>query len=181
LGFTFSDLAPCQVKMRSTQKYWAPTLELRFSHFGFSDRRGLDGVRADVAEPARHADPVRPDELFPEVVALVGVVLRRVPRLGRRLVEVGIREEPQAHDAGRPSVGGADRQLVLASGADGDAQVLLVVLERVRRTVGAPLVEPEAVAVGIGPFRLLEARLVDETEEVSSGCPGSPPASRATK
>ena len=29
-----------QVKMRSTQKYCAPTLELRFSHFGFSGSAG---------------------------------------------------------------------------------------------------------------------------------------------
>ena len=30
----------CQEKMRSTQKYWAPTLELRFSHFGCSGSAG---------------------------------------------------------------------------------------------------------------------------------------------
>ncbi len=131
----------------------------------------LDRVRPDVAEPARHADPVRPHELLPEVVALVGVVLRRIPLLGRRLIEIGIRKEPQADDAGRPSVGGADGQLVLAPRADGDARVLLVVLEGVGRTVGPPPVEPEPVPVGIGPFRLLEARLVDETEEVPAVVP----------
>jgi hypothetical protein len=30
----------CQSRMRSTQKYWVPTTELRFSHCGFSGSAG---------------------------------------------------------------------------------------------------------------------------------------------
>src|SRR6187402_1185807 len=32
--------SPCQLKMRSTQKYWAPTLELRSAHVGRSGSAG---------------------------------------------------------------------------------------------------------------------------------------------
>ena len=91
--------SPCQLKMRSTQKYWAPTFELRFSHRGFSGSAGgFDRVRSDVAEPARHADPVRLHEIAREVVGRVAVVALRIPLPPRLLVEVGIGEQPQADD-----------------------------------------------------------------------------------
>src|SRR6185295_17848500 len=52
----------------------------------------------------------------------------------------------------------------LAARAGGDAGILLLVLERIRRAVRRALIEPEAVALRIRPGRLDEARLVDQPE-----------------
>ena len=99
----------------------------------------------------------------------VGIVRStlRIPFLGRRLVEVGIREQPQADDAGGLAVVGADRQRRLAAAAPiFDAGIFLLVLERDRAGSRADpaLVEPQAEAVGVGAGGLLEARLVDQAE-----------------
>ena len=129
-----------------------------------------DGARPDVAERARHADAVGPHQVLRVVVLRVGVVAHGVPLLGRRLVEVGIREQPEADDPRRLPVVGAHRHAP-APGSDPDARVPLLVLEGVGRTVRAPLVEPQAVALGIRAGRLVEAGLVDQAEILPARAP----------
>ncbi len=122
-----------------------------------------DGIRADVAEPARHADPVRLDEIAGLVVLRVAVVALGIPLLAGVLVEGRVREQAQPDDPGGLTVVRPDRHR-LAARANLDARVLRRVRERVRRARGIAHVEPQAVAVGIGAGRLPEARLVDEPE-----------------
>ena len=133
--------------------------------------RRLDRIRADVAERARHADAVRLHQVPRLVVARVAVVALRVPLLARLLVEVRIREQPQADDAGGLAVVRADRNRLAAS-ADLDALVLVGVGERIGRAGRIADVEPESVAIRIGSGRLLEARFVDEPEIVPAGVAG---------
>src|SRR5262249_27580268 len=101
------------------------------------------------------------------VVRRVVIIFLGVPPLRRRVVEIRIGEQPQADDARRLAVGGADRHRLAvdigAARAPLDAGILALVLERIGRTLGRDrnaLVHPQAVRVG--PGRLLEARLVDE-------------------
>src|SRR6185436_17261188 len=97
---------------------------------------------------ARHRDAIRPDQLVRVVIALVGIEAIRVPVLRRLLVEGRVRKQPEADDAGGLAVvrGLVD---VLAARADGDAGILLRVLERIRRAVSRAVIEPEAVAIRI--------------------------------
>ncbi len=124
------------------------------------------GVRPDMAEGAGHADTIRPDQILRIVVARVGVVANRVPSSRRRGIEIGIRKQPEADHPGGITVGGAHRKSVLATGADADARIFAFVLERVRRTVAAPRVEPEAEALRIRAGRFVEAGLIDKSEIV---------------
>src|SRR5262249_36136139 len=127
--------------------------------------RRLDGARADVAEATRHADPIGSHEVLRVVVVRILVVALRVPFLGGGLVEVRVREQSQTDDAGGPAIGRSPRE-VLPPGADLHAGILLLVLERIRRTVGADatLVEPQPEALWVRAGRFLEARLVDQTQ-----------------
>src|SRR5262249_54286328 len=72
-------------------------------------------------------------------------------------------KEPQADDAARPAVVRAHGHIP-AAGTDLHAGILLLVLEWIRRAVGAALVEPQPEALRIGTRGLLEARLVDQSE-----------------
>src|SRR5205814_10028764 len=116
----------------------------------------------DVAEAARHADAIRLDQSFLVVVVAVLVVALRIPLRLRGFVEVGVREEAQAEDAGAVAVVGAGRQLALAARAVLDAGVFLFVLERIGPAVAGADVEAKAPAVGPRLGILLEARLVYE-------------------
>jgi hypothetical protein len=118
-----------------------------------------------MAEPARHADAVRPHQVLRQVIARVAVVTLRVPSLRCRLIEIRVREQAQADHAGRVAVERADRQ-ILAAGTDFHARIFLLVLERVGRTILAALVEPQTEAIRIRRRRLLEARFVDQAEIV---------------
>ncbi len=129
----------------------------------------VDRARTDVAEAAGHADPVGPHEVRILIVVRVGVIALGVPLVLRRLVEVGVREQAQADDAGRGAEGGADRQAraVLEgrpAGADLDPWIFALVLERIGRAVRAADIEPEAEPLRIGTGRLFEARLVERAE-----------------
>ena len=120
-------------------------------------------IRADVAEAARHADAIGSHQLLVVVVARVGVEARRVPLRRRLLVEIRIREQPQADDAGCVTVVGADRH-GLAARADFHAGVLGLVLERVGRATRAAHVQPQAEAIGARAAALVETRLVHQPE-----------------
>ena len=61
--------------------------------------------------------------------------------------------------------------MFLAARADRDARILRLVLERVGRTVGAALVEPQVVALRVRSAGFLEARLVDEPQVVPAVVP----------
>src|SRR5439155_26469337 len=96
------------------------------------------------------------------VIARVSVIALRVPFLGCGLVEFGIGKETQADDAGRVPVQGADRHVV-AAGAHGYTGIFLLVLKRIRRTVGPTLVEPQPVAGRVGTSGLFETGFVHQT------------------
>src|SRR2546426_8200069 len=104
-----------------------------------------------------------PHERRIEVVVGIVVVALGVPVLARLVVEVGIRKQPEADDAGWLAVVGADLHRVAAS-ADLYAGISRVVRERVRRAVAIALIDPEKEVSRIGFSRLPEARLVDEPE-----------------
>ena len=104
-------------------------------------RRRPDRIRADVTEPARHRDTVRPDEIAIQVVRRIVVEPVGVPALARLLVEIRIREQPQADDAGRLAVVGADGH-GSAAGADLDAGISLRIGKRIRRAGRIADVEP---------------------------------------
>ena len=72
-------------------------------------RRRIGRARADMAEPAGHADPIGTDQILVIVIGRIGVVALGVPALRRGLVEIGVREQAQPDNAGRIAVIGADR------------------------------------------------------------------------
>ena len=166
-----SGLLALKMNSRSTHMYCAPTVELRFANFGMLRiGRRLHRARADVAEAAGHADAVRPHQVLAVVVARVGVVALGVPGLGRLLVEVRVREQAQADDAGarsrrrsRPAASCRRRAACRArrsrrpdtcsrSRTDRRGQSLLrTSSQRPQRSWS-------------GPVALLEARLVDQAE-----------------
>src|SRR5206468_5573360 len=87
----------------------------------------------------------------------------RIPFFRRRLIEVGIREEPQPDDAAGVTVDRSDRQ-VLASRPDRYTRILLLVLERIGSAIRTTPIEPETESLLVGPGGLLEARLVDQPQ-----------------
>ena len=125
--------------------------------------RRVDRAGADMAEAARHADAVRTHQVLVVVVFLVGVVALGIPRLLRRLVEVGIGKQPQSHDAGRLAVIRANRHR-LAARADGDTGIFRRVGERVGRAARLPLVQPQAEMLRVGTGRFVEAGFVDQPQ-----------------
>ena len=152
------------MKMRSIQKYWAPGLELRLLPFRvLGVRRRVRRVRADVAEAAGHAHPVGPDQVLVVVIAWVVVVALRIPGGFGRLVEVRVREQPQAEDAGGVAVVGADRECLLPR-----APILtpgyFFSLSNGSGVQSVAHVEPETETVLARPARLLETGLVDQAE-----------------
>src|SRR5207248_10194818 len=96
----------------------------------------------------------------------------RSPFRGRRVVEIRIGEQSQAHAPGGLAVIRSDGEIpaparqVLAAGPDRDARVFLRVRERVGRTIraGLALVELQPEPLGIRFLRLLETGFVDEPE-----------------
>src|SRR5580704_12252192 len=129
----------------------------------------MDRTRADVAEPAGHADPEGPNEIRIVVVIRVGVIALGVPLVFCRLVEVRIGKEAQADDAARVAEIGADRQARtilerLPPRAKFDAGVLRLVLKRIGRAIGAAHVEPKPEPLRVGSGRLLEAGFVQRAE-----------------
>ena len=128
--------------------------------------RRLDRARADVAEAAGHADAVGPDQILVVVVVGVVVVLLGVPFLRGRLVEVGIREQPQADDAGRLAVERADRHVLARARRSPHPDISARSRTDRRGQSGAALVEPRPKRSGSGPVGLVEAGLVDQAEIV---------------
>ena len=117
--------------------------------------RRVDRAWSDVAEAARHADPIRPNEIGVVVIVRVGVISLRIPLVLGGLVEVGIWKQAQTENAGRLAEIGADRQVRAvverrAARADLHAGIFGLVLERIGRAIGAAHVEPEAEAFRIG-------------------------------
>src|SRR5260370_23691722 len=95
-----------------------------------------------VAERARHADHVWPDQVLVVVVLGILEVLLGVPMRPRRGVEARIREEPQPHDAAGPPVGaGVDPHVEVVARLTGDVdeETMLVGL---RASPAARLVHP---------------------------------------
>lgn len=103
--------------------------------------RRIERVRADVAEGARHADAVWPDQFGVVVVAGIGVVALRIPALLRRFVEIGIGEQPQPNDAARLTIDGSDRHGA-AAGPHLCALERVGIGERIGRAVRVALIEP---------------------------------------
>ena len=129
----------------------------------FGIRGRIDRARADVAEAARHTDPVWPDQILGEIVVRILVVAHRVPVALRLGVEGGVGEQPQSDHACGFAVVGADRH-VAATRTDLDTGIFVLVGKRVRRAVRPALVEPQSEALRIGAGCLLEAGLVDHPE-----------------
>ena len=127
--------------------------------------RGPNRIRPNVAEPARHSNAIRPNQILGFVVGGVGVIPDGIPFLLGGLIEVRVRKHTKSDDAGRVPVERADRQIFPAR-TRFHARVLLLVLERVRRAVRAALIEPEVVALRVRTGRLDVAGLVDEPEVV---------------
>ena len=125
--------------------------------------RRIARIRTDVTKAARHADAVGFDETAIVVIARIRVVPLGIPAARSRLVERGIRKQPQPDDAGRVPVERSDRHRT-ASRTDRNTRVLRLVLEGVGRAIGAPHVEPESVAVLARSGALVETGLVDESE-----------------
>src|SRR5580692_12526078 len=136
--------------------------------------RRMNRAQTDMAEAARHTDPIRPHELRIRVIFVIAVIALRIPaRLGG-LVKFRVGKEPQTKDAGRLAEIGADEQRGpvlegLAALADLHARIIRCVLERVGRAAGTPMVETEAEMRGVRRGWLLEARLVDRAEPFPAG------------
>src|SRR5215469_15566569 len=109
----------------------------------------FNGIRSHVAEAARHSDAIRPDEIFRIVVRRIGVVFVSIPLLLGSFIEIGIWKQAQPYHARRITVVGARRN-VFAASAVFHAGIFRLVLERIGRTIGGALVEPQAKTVGIG-------------------------------
>src|SRR6516225_3187002 len=123
-----------------------------------------------MAEPAGHADAIRPYQFPRQIVARVVVKALGVPLLSRRFVESRVGEEPQTDDPGRIAVKGSGRN-VLAASPDRDPRIFLRILEWIRLAIGLAFVEPQPIAVRIGAGGLLKARLVDKTQIVKPVVP----------
>src|SRR5262249_28532106 len=126
-------------------------------------RRRPDGVRAHVAECARHADSVWTDEILVGVVRRVVVETVGVPTLSRALVEIRVWEEPKPDDAGRLAVVGADGH-GLSPRADRDPRIVLRARERILGALSIANIEPEPEAIRIRPGRLAETWFVHESQ-----------------
>ncbi len=116
-----------------------------------------------MAEPAGHPDPIGTDQILVVVIGRIGEIALRVPALRRGLVEIGVREQAQPHDAGRKTVIRAYRDRPPAR-ADLHSGIFRFVGERIGGAVRAPHVEHQAEAVRFGLAWRLEARLVDHAE-----------------
>src|SRR5271166_5449855 len=106
------------------------------------------GLWLDVRDPNCPADPFANEQKYPGVA--VGVRGKNMP-LGPYY--------------GYPT-GILGRRHVLATPADRHTRILLLVRERIGRTIGIAHVKPEPVPLRIGGGGLGEARLVDQTEIV---------------
>src|SRR3954464_6080484 len=133
--------------MKSSARWW----------WVFRVGRRLHRAGADVAEPARHANAIRLDEIPRVVITRGPVVPLRVPFAARLSVEGRVGKESQADNPGRLAVVGAHGHR-LAAGANLNALVLVRVREWVRTAVAVPHVQPQAVPVRVRPGRLAEAR-----------------------
>src|SRR5688500_11057175 len=102
-----------------------------------------------MAEGARHTDPIRPDQILVVIIGWVLVVAVRIPLARGFLVEVGVREQAQADDAGRLAIIRSDRH-VPAAGTCRHARIFALVRKRVGAAVGAPLIEPKSIVLWIG-------------------------------
>ena len=120
-------------------------------------------IGAYMAERAGHADPIRPHQILRQIVGGVVIEPRRIPSAGRRCVEVGIGEQPQADNSRGIAVKRANRQISAAS-TDGDTGISALILEGVGRAVGATPVQPQTVTLRIGRRGLREARFVDQAQ-----------------
>ena len=127
-------------------------------------------VRADVAEPAGHADTIGFHQVFREVVTRIFVVARRVPFLGSLFIKVRIGEEPQSHNACCIAIEGSDRY-GFAACPDCDTWVFRLIFVRIWRTVSAARIQPQPVSGGIRAGCLFEARFIDEAEIVPASIP----------
>src|SRR6476646_9282516 len=114
-----------------------------------------------MAERARHADAVRANQIAIEVIRGVVVEALRIPASPRCLVEVRIRKQPEADDAGWLAVVGADRNGFPAC-TDDNSRVFARIGERICLAAGIADIEPQAKAIRIGPRGLLETRLIHE-------------------
>ena len=87
-----------------------------------------------------------------------------VPLPGGGFVEVRIRKQAQPDNTGRVAVERADRHIHPAR-AHSYPWILLLVLERIGRTIGAgpAFIEPKAESVRIAGGGLVEARFIDES------------------
>ena len=154
-----------QSKMRSIQKYCAPTFEaevlpLRIIGIG----RRLHRVRTDVAEAARHADAIWLDQIFRSrskpgrCSSAPGPTSSRPLRRSRDSERAAV-PRCRSHSRRKSPTGMfLPRAPILTPGyfcsfSNGSAAQS----ERA-------LVEPQPEALRIGPRRLLEAGLVDQTE-----------------
>ena len=124
----------------------------------------MDGIRADVAEPARHADAVRLDEIAATSSSSGrGSSARRPTSCARprRSPGSGTGATRRCRWARRSTSRPAPSCRARRSRCPGTSSAFG---ERIRRAGGIAHVEPQAVAVGIGAGGLPEARLVDEPE-----------------
>src|SRR6516164_428544 len=72
---------------------------------------GMKWTWTDMAKSATHANTIGPNEVGIVVIILVRVIPLGIPSVLCRLVEIGIRKEPQANDARCGAEIGANRQL----------------------------------------------------------------------
>ena len=132
--------------------------------------RRVHRAGAHVAEAAGHADPVGPHQLGVVVVFGVGIVALRVPVFRGLGVEIGVGEEPQADHAAGVAEIGADRHR-LAPRPDRHARILLSFSKGSGGQLASRRVEPQAVALGIGPRGLGETGLVDQAQPAPARIP----------
>jgi hypothetical protein len=122
-----------------------------------------------MAERARHADPVRTDEILVIIICWIVIKLLRIPLFLRLFIEGGIGKQAQADHAGGVAIIRSGRKRLAATPcANLDAGIFGRVLERVRRAVGIAHVEPQPKAVCPRSGGRREARLVHHAEPVPS-------------
>src|SRR5271165_1335449 len=132
--------------------------------------RRLDRVWSHMAEAARHPYPVWPHQVLVLVISLIRVVPVCIPALGRSLVEVRIREKPQAYDAGLITVIRAHSQFFavgtngLTARANLHARILLLILEWIGFAVRAALIDPQPPSLWIGAGRFFKTGIIDQAQ-----------------
>ena len=131
---------------------------------GFSGSAGgLNRTRTNVAEGARHAHAIGPNQVFrcskkDRRSSAAGPISSRQPRRSLDSGTAAIRRCRWHSRRYEPSGRFLPRAPILTPG------YFALVLERIRRTIRAALIEPQSVTIGIGAGGFFKARLIDQAQ-----------------